>query len=78
MSSTDEDIAIRIVAISHIEARTRASPNGTLTWSEIEDGFEFRGQLLHLANRTRGIFWPSPLRSGALSIKTVIPPTGTG
>jgi putative restriction endonuclease len=72
----DDDTALRIAAIGHVEALSRASHDAAIDWAQIDVGFEFRGRRLHLANRTRGIFWPAPLRTGALSIKTVIPRVG--
>lgn len=71
----EQDEALRAAAISHIEARARRA-GGVLTWAEISEGFEFRGRRLHLATMPRGIFWPSELAVGALSIKTSVPRRG--
>lgn len=73
-ASAAEQHELRAAAIAHVldQARIR----GVLPWSAITEGFLFRGKRLRLANRPRGIFWPTELRTGALSIKTSIPRNG--
>ena len=44
-----------------------------LTWEQIAEGFELRGQAVRLANQARGIFRSRRLSNGTLSIKTTEP-----
>lgn len=66
---------LRVAAITHVEALA-ASSGGVLSWAQIDAGFPCGDQRYHLATRPRGIFWPSVMKVGALSIKTVIPRAG--
>ena len=68
------DDLLRAAAITHISALTNR--HGPLSWAQIEEGFEFRGQRVHLASKAIGIFKPAQLRSGALSIRTAVPRKG--
>lgn len=65
---------LRAAAIAHVAELERRY--GVLPWALIAAGFSFRGQQVLLANRPRGIFWPSQLTTGALSIKTSVPRQG--
>lgn len=73
---SDHDTALRAVAITHVESLARASLGGVLSWAQIAKGFEFQGRHVDLATSPRGIFWPSELATGALSIKTTVPRRG--
>lgn len=64
----------RAAAIAHV--RKLEARYGALRWDLIHEGFEYRGRRYHLANRPRGIFAPSGLTTGALSIKTSVPRAG--
>src|SRR5438309_9130520 len=70
----EADTELRAAALSHVAALENRF--GVLTWEQIAVGFEFRGELILLANRPRGIFKPQQLSRGALSIKTAQPRTG--
>jgi putative restriction endonuclease len=70
----DVESALRATAITHVVAL--AQRKGVLAWDDIAAGFEFRGEIVRLATRARGIFKPKQLRSGALSIKTTLPRKG--
>src|SRR5216683_1654485 len=70
----DADTDLRAAALSHVAALENRF--GVLAWDQIAAGFEFRGELVLLANRPRGIFKPQQLSRGALSIKTAKPRTG--
>jgi len=67
--------ALRVAAITHVEALAMSS-GGVLTWAQIDAGFHYGGECHHLATRPRGIFSPTSMKVGALSIKTVIPRAG--
>lgn len=71
-----DEIALRAVAITHVEALTRSANDVGIPWSALEHGFEFRGRTVRLATRARGIFWPQGMTVGALSIRTTIPRSG--
>jgi putative restriction endonuclease len=70
----DRDLELRVAAISHVAALE--SRYGVLSWEQIAQGFEFRGDRVLLAGKARGIFKPQQLGTGALSIKTVQPRAG--
>jgi putative restriction endonuclease len=70
----DHDLELRAAAISHVAALE--SRYAVLSWDQIAQGFEFRGERVLLAGRARGIFKPTQLARGALSIKTVQPRAG--
>jgi putative restriction endonuclease len=65
---------LRAAAIAHVKGLERAK--GVLSWQDIAEGFDFRGERVLLANKPRGIFWPAGLVTGALSIKTSVPRAG--
>ncbi|MDE0305509.1 MAG: HNH endonuclease [Albidovulum sp.] len=73
MTSDDLDSRIRYAAIGHIQ-KFQANRQ-QLSWSEIANGFVFRGRKLFFATQARGIFKPKQMKS-LLSIKTVIPKPG--
>jgi putative restriction endonuclease len=74
MAAEPTDLDLRAVALSHVSGL--AQRHGVLSWSQIAEGFEFRGEHVLLANKARGIFKPVQMRRGALSIKTTIPRSG--
>jgi putative restriction endonuclease len=76
MTSTTDDL-IRNVALTAISSLV-ARYGQPLAWSEIAQGFAVSGQRVLFANRARGIFKPSQMRRGVLSIKTTIPRVGRG
>jgi len=73
---SERDHLLRVRAITHVEALALDSPEGLLSWSQIASGFEFDGAQVDLATSPRGIFWPTALTVGALSIKTTVPRRG--
>ena len=73
MPDPDSDRRIRQQAFEHVielERRYR-----TLTAGQIEAGFMFEGEKVHLATRAKGIFKPRQMCT-LLSIKTVVPRSG--
>ena len=68
------DPELRAAAVSHVAAL--ANRYGVLTWAQIDQGFEFRGERVRLAGRARGIFKPRQLGDGALSVRTPQPREG--
>lgn len=68
------DERIRAAAIRHV--RALESQLGVLPWSILERGFNFDGTKIHLVSRPRGIFKPTQLSDGALSIRTAEPRRG--
>ena len=54
----------------------KALYDDAIPWAAIEAGFMYQGQRIHFASRANGIFKPSQMKHGALSIKTVVPRTG--
>lgn len=76
MAVPTREVTIRAKAISHVMALATRSRNGTLTWSQIAEGFEHDGERILVANRARGIFTPKMLTVGALSIRTSFPRAG--
>ena len=70
----DTDLLLRAKAITHVSALVQQK--GVLSWADIAEGFEFRGERVLLANRPLGIFRPRQLGVGALSIKTTVPRHG--
>ena len=73
MREPDRDQLIRLKAFKHL--RTLVRRFKSLKWSQIEAGFDFEGERIHLATRAKGIFKPRQM-STLLSIKTVIPKVG--
>lgn len=73
MPEPDRDQRIRLKAFEHVRALERRFKS--LKWSQIEAGFDFEGERIHLATRAKGIFKPRQM-STLLSIKTVIPRVG--
>lgn len=70
---TDDDAAFRQAAFDHV--RRLMEIHGHLTATELQPGFDFRGQRIPLVNPQRGIFKPKQLRF-LLSIRTVFPKPG--
>lgn len=70
---TDDDAAFRQAAFDHVRRLTEI--HGHLTATELQPGFDFRGQRIPLVNPQRGIFKPKQLRF-LLSIRTVFPKPG--
>ena len=70
----DPDLPVRLAAFAALERLAIASA-GRLAWRDIDDGFQFRGDNVHFANRARGIFKPRQM-SAALSVKATAPRAG--
>jgi putative restriction endonuclease len=65
---------IRAAAGLAMEKIIRDKGSNVLSWSEINEGFIFRGKKIHFATKAAGIFKPKELSDGAaLSIKQVMP-----
>jgi putative restriction endonuclease len=47
-----------------------------LSWGEISQGFRVGEERILFANRARGIFKPTVMQRGILSVKTTVPRTG--
>ena len=47
-----------------------------IPWSAIEKGFYYKDKKVHFASKAIGIFKPSTMSKGLISIKTVIPKAG--
>ncbi len=73
MPEPELDTRIRLQAFEHV--RLLEQQHGTLTAAQIEAGFVFDGEQVHLATRAKGIFKPRQMQT-LLSIKTVVPRTG--
>ena len=73
MPEPEIDRHIRLKAFEHVLALKNV--HTTLSWKQIRQGFDFRGQRIHLATKARGIFKPKEM-STLLSIKTVVPKPG--
>ena len=73
MLEPEIDQRIRVKAFEHVLALQNV--HKTLSWSQIRQGFDFRGVRVHLATKARGIFKPKQM-STLLSIKTVVPKPG--
>ena len=73
MAETDPDWRIRSKAIAWVQDLHKR--NGTIAWGQLEDGFPFHGERIHLATKAGGIFKPRQMGT-LLSIKTVIPRRG--
>ena len=69
------DLDILNAAFTRIE-QLNAFYDDAIPWAAIEAGFMYQGQKIHFASRANGIFKPSQIKHGALSIKTVVPRTG--
>lgn len=72
--SDDPDLPVRLAAFAALE-RLAIANRGRLAWRDINDGFRFRGDKVHFANRARGIFKPRQM-TAALSVKTTEPRAG--
>lgn len=70
VSGTDPDRQIRWAAIHWV--RELHKRYGTLEWSQIRDGFRFRGETIRLATKARGILMPKQMEA-PLSIEAGIP-----
>src|SRR4051812_7348447 len=70
MASDPYDLDLRAAALSHVSVL--AQKHGVLSWTQINDGFEFRDERVRLATRARGIFKPAQMKRGALSIRTPV------
>lgn len=70
----DPDVPVRLAAFAALE-RLVIAKGGRLAWRDIAGGFPFRGDLVHFANRARGIFKPRQM-AAALSVKTTEPRGG--
>jgi putative restriction endonuclease len=73
LNGTEGDAALRQVALEHVRRLTET--HGQLTASELNPGFDFRGERIPLINPQRGIFKPRQLQF-LLSIRTVFPKPG--
>ena len=71
---TDPDQYLRARAFLAIEQLARDYA-GRVPWDKIHAGFPAEGEIVHFANRAKGIFKPKQM-SAALSIKTVVPRSG--
>jgi len=59
----DQDASIRVAAFEHIR-QLEARYGDSISWSAIQEGFEFHGENILLANRARGIFRPRQMSPG--------------
>lgn len=75
MHANINDFVIRENAFSKLDQLSLLYDE-CIPWSEIEKGFIFDGHTVLFASRAVGIFKPSILSMGALSIKKVLPKTG--
>ena len=73
MREPDRDRRIRLKAFEHVTALERRFKS--LAWGQIQAGFDFEGEKIHLATKPKGIFKPKQM-STLLSIRTVIPRVG--
>jgi len=53
MAAEPTDLDLRAVALSHVSGL--AQRHGVLSWSQIAEGFQFRGERLLLANHRDGV-----------------------
>ncbi|MEY4642276.1 MAG: hypothetical protein RLZZ227_2270 [Pseudomonadota bacterium] len=70
-----EDDQIRAGAFARVAALDKVYGDN-IPWSAIAQGFNLLDEKILIANRARGIFKPSQLRRGAISIKTTMPREG--
>lgn len=73
MAETERDSQIRLAAIAWVQDLHKR--HGTISWSQIDDGFSFHAERIRLATKARGIFKPKQMET-LLSIKTVVPKPG--
>ncbi len=71
----DSDRQIRLDAFAQLD-RLTARFGLTLPWAALDSGFNSGGRVFRFASIPRGIFRPSGMSGGALSLKTVFTPDG--
>lgn len=71
----DPDFSIRLSAFEHLRHLV-AAHGRVLPWHLLAEPFRHGGADIRLANMPKGIFRPSAMTGGALSIKTTVPRKG--
>lgn len=75
MTDLEFQIQLRLAAFEHLK-HLCSHFGETLTWEQICVPFQFNSHPILLANRARGMFKPSILPNGILSLKSTVPRVG--